>query len=110
MTADTSKSLLKPASALYPLGGALAGYFASGKSAWGAVAGALAGALVNAASNSMQLKLALAKASGKSEFQGSIASELGQSLLGRKEEPSAAGAQLSAGSLYLTPPVQLSRK
>lgn len=106
MTSDNTKSLLTPASPLYPLAGALLGYLLSGKNLWGAASGALAGALVNAGSNAMQTKLALAKASGKSEFQGSLVSELGQSLLGSKAEAPKDSKQLAAGSLYLVPPVK----
>lgn len=110
MAADSAKSLLQPASPLYPIAGALLGYFVSGKNVWGAASGALAGALINAGASSMQTKLALAKASGKTEFQGSLAGELASSLLGSKPEAPKDGKQAVAGALYLPRPVQPARR
>lgn len=105
-----AKSLATPPSILFPVAGAIAGYLVSSKSAWGAVAGALAGALLNASAASVQTKLALAKASGKTEFQGSLAGELAASVIGSKAETPKGGKQVAAGALYLNRPVQPSRK
>lgn len=76
------KTLLSPPSTLFPLGGALAGYYLSEKNWWGAVAGAFAGALFNASATIIAQKQLVAAKSGASSFEGNYGAEAVSALIG----------------------------
>lgn len=79
------KSLMSPPSPVFPLAGALAGYFISGKSVWGAATGLFAGALLNLSSKVVSMRAEAAKEKNLQAFEGNIGGEAIAALTGSRD-------------------------
>lgn len=85
-------------SPVLPIAGALAGYFISNKSLWGAATGLFAGALFNLSSKMVSMRANAAKDKNQQTFEGNLGSEAIAAITGTRDAAEAQAQKALAGN------------